>query len=105
MNETVTAEKEKAAMAAEEGHVFYVLIDGNQDAATLEALDAAAADGVVFKGESLEDIAGQLGVDGANLEAAVARWNEMAQNGVDEDFWQSQYSASGRGHLLYVPDF
>ena len=86
VNETVTAEKEKAAMAAEEGHVFYVLIDGNQDAATLEALDAAAADGVVFKGESLEDIAGQLGVDGANLEAAVARWNEMAQNGVDEDF-------------------
>ncbi len=86
VDETVTAEKEKAAMAAEEGHVFYVLIDGNQDPEMLEALDAAVEGGVVFKGESLADIAEQLGTNAENLEATVAHWNEMAENGVDEDF-------------------
>ena len=97
LDETVTAEKEKWIMTTQEGHVFYVLVDSQQDADVLAQLDEAAANGVAYKGETLADLAAQLGTDGTALEATVARWNEMAAKGVDEDFGNPNIQALGEG--------
>lgn len=41
---------------------------------------------VVARGETLAELAGKLGIDAAGLEATVARFNPMAEAGVDTDF-------------------
>jgi succinate dehydrogenase/fumarate reductase flavoprotein subunit len=44
------------------------------------------ADGYVTKGETLAEVATKLGIDAGNLQATVARFNELAKYGVDSDF-------------------
>ena len=52
-----------------------------------DAIQTSIADGVVvFEDETLEGLAGQLGIDPDGLVAEVAHYNEMASKGVDEDF-------------------
>ncbi len=41
---------------------------------------------VVFKGETLEELAADMGADPAKLAATVERYNELCGKGVDEDF-------------------
>jgi flavocytochrome c len=42
--------------------------------------------GVVLKADSLEQLAGVMGMPAANLRATVARYNELTTRGIDEDF-------------------
>ena len=49
--------------------------------------------GSVFRGASLAELANEIGVDGSGLAKTVARFNEFAACGVDEDF--------GRGSSAY----
>jgi flavocytochrome c len=42
--------------------------------------------GLVFQADTLEELAGQIGVDAAQLAATVARYNGFVANGIDEDF-------------------
>jgi hypothetical protein len=44
------------------------------------------ADGYLTRGETLEDLARQLGVDANNLKESVARYNSYAETGVDPEF-------------------
>jgi succinate dehydrogenase/fumarate reductase flavoprotein subunit len=44
------------------------------------------ADGYVTRGDTLEDLARQLGMDAATLKASVARYNSHAETGVDPEF-------------------
>jgi succinate dehydrogenase/fumarate reductase flavoprotein subunit len=44
------------------------------------------ADGYLKQGNTLQDLAAQIGVPSANLEATVARFNTMADQGTDTDF-------------------
>lgn len=41
---------------------------------------------VVFKGETLEELAADMGADPAKLTATIERYNELCEGGVDEDF-------------------
>lgn len=59
----------------------------NTFASSLAEMDARVGDGVIFKGETLEKLFGSI--DGMDVDAAVksvARYNELCDAGVDEDF-------------------
>ena len=105
VNETVSTEFEKGAMARVDGHTFYVLLDSNHDEETKAALEQAAADGVIARGDTLAELAANIGGDAAALEATVARWNEMAEKGVDEDFSNEKiqpFAAEGPYYACYI---
>jgi len=53
----------------------------------------SALDSYVYKGESLDELAGKIGLDPRPLNKTVQRFNDMARRGVDEDF--------GRGQTAY----
>lgn len=49
--------------------------------------------GYLKRGKTLRELGTVLGIDGANLERSVARYNEQARRGVDEDF--------GKGRTMF----
>lgn len=53
-------------------------------------LKAFLADGYLTEGNSIAELAQKLGIDAANFEAAVARFNGHAANGVDPDFLRGE---------------
>lgn len=62
--------------------------DGDPMPTMGEALEKAVGRGSVWKGETIEELAESAGIDSAGLKATVERYNELARNGVDEDFWK-----------------
>lgn len=48
--------------------------------------DAEVAAGLIYRADTIEGIAEQIGLDPDKLAATLARYNEMAEAGVDEDF-------------------
>lgn len=57
------------------------------------ALRRYIRDGYLFEGETLGELAEQIGVDVVGLETTVQRYNGFAKTGTDEDF--------GKGELLF----
>ena len=55
--------------------------------------DAGVETGAYFKADTLDDLAKQLGLDAAKLKEVVARYNELCDKGVDEDFYKKLNSA------------
>lgn len=51
-----------------------------------DGCEAEIADGVVLKADTFEELAEQMGVDPAVFTETVARYNKMAEAGIDEDF-------------------
>lgn len=58
--------------------------------------------GLLFKGETAEELAEQIGLDPATLAETIARYNEDAANNVDPDFNRGTevYSPFAQGNLL-----
>ena len=50
----------------------------------IEALDDGVANGIVFEGETAAELAENMGVNAANLEATIAAYNESCETGVDQ---------------------
>jgi fumarate reductase flavoprotein subunit len=55
-----------------------------------EAIDAAIRNGIAFKADTLEELAGKIGVDPAVLSDTVQTYNGYCARGVDEDFHKEQ---------------
>lgn len=49
-------------------------------------LEAYVRLGSMYRGDTLEDVAGQAGIPAEALRATVDRYNELAEKGVDEDY-------------------
>lgn len=49
----------------------------------IEALDDGVANGIVFEGETAAELAENMGVNAANLEATIAEYNAACESGVD----------------------
>jgi fumarate reductase flavoprotein subunit len=65
---------------------YYAIFDSKAPAEKGIDPDAGLETKMVFKADSLIDLAGQIGIDPAALESAVERYNAAAAKGVDEDF-------------------
>jgi fumarate reductase flavoprotein subunit len=65
-----------------------VLGSNDPIAETGAEVDAAVEAGLVFRGETLEELAEAAGIDAAGLAATVARYNEMCAAGEDTQFFK-----------------
>ena len=54
-------------------------------------LEGMIEDGLVFKADTIEELAEKMGLPADTLAATVARYNELAQKGVDEDYGKEAY--------------
>ena len=54
--------------------------------------DAAVAAGTAFKGSTLSELANATGMNVESLEATVARYNELVNNGADTDYAKASES-------------
>lgn len=50
------------------------------------SLDEMVASGALYRADTLEDLAAQIGVETANFTRTVSRWNDICDAGVDYDF-------------------
>lgn len=78
----------------DKGHEWYTFgMDYTLPALTPDELvamwDEGAKDGSYYKADTLDDLASQLGLDAEKLKAVVARYNELCDKGVDEDFYKN----------------
>ena len=81
---------------AQEDHVMWSVFDENAamlggsvvgGIQVLGDIAAAAEAGTVLRGQSVEELAGQMGVPAANLQAAIDQWNaDIEETGSDSQF-------------------
>lgn len=71
---------------ADQGIEEYFLIFDQKMAA---AVEAGISQGVVFKGDTAEELAKASGMDAETLQGTIIRYNELANKGTDEDFGKS----------------
>ena len=64
---------------------FSITLAGYDDFAEVSRL-VYEREGVVLEAPSIEELAGKMGVPAANLAKSIARYNELAEQGVDDDF-------------------
>lgn len=57
-----------------------------KDDPSIQIAAAEADPSITFTGDTIEEVAEQIGVDKATLKATVDRYNELAEAGQDEDF-------------------
>ena len=84
--------------------------DGTPISNAFEVMDAAVEAGIVTEGNSLNEIAEQLGMDATVLTATVARYNELCAAGEDTDFGKNpQYldpiAEGGKYYAIHMKNY
>lgn len=87
------AERDTLAFAAlsQTGGIFYHIADQDmiptlQNKATQEDVDAMVEKGIMYKADTLEELAALIGCPAENLIASVEKYNSYVDAGVDPDF-------------------
>ena len=84
-----------AALSQTDG-VFYHIADQEmiptlQNKASQEDVDAMVKKGIMFKADTLEELADMIGCPAENLEASVEKYNSYVDAGADSDFGKSVF--------------
>ena len=94
------AERDTLSFAAlsQTGGIFYHIADQNmipllQNKATQEAVDALVEKGIIYKADTLEALAEQIGCPAENLIATVEKYNSYVDAGVDPDFGKGVFGS------------
>ncbi|MDF7637889.1 flavocytochrome c [Lactobacillus sp. ESL0791] len=91
------AERDTLAKAAiDNGGLFYLIADEKIKATayntTQEAIDAQVKAGTLYKADTLEDLAEQVGMDPAVLTATIEKYNSYVNAGKDPEFGKSAFN-------------
>lgn len=78
-----------------------IAVDIAQGGGIIPMLEGQIESGLVFKADTIEDLAAQMGLPADTLVATVTRYNELCQNGADDDFGKEAY----RMHALDTAPF
>ena len=84
-NELETRDKVSAAIIGQEGKSAYVVFDEALKG-RVKAINQYESKGLVVKGDTIEDLAKEIGVDPANLKASLETWNKAVADKKDEEF-------------------
>lgn len=92
------SERDKLASAAlsQTDGVFYHIADQNmiptlQNKATQEQVDAMVEKGIIYKADTLEDLAKQIGCPSEALKTSVEKYNSYVDAGEDHDFGKNVF--------------
>lgn len=92
------SERDKLASAAlsQTDGVFYHIADQNmiptlQNKATQEQVDAMVDKGIIYKADTLEDLAKQIGCPSEALKTSVEKYNSYVDAGEDPDFGKNVF--------------
>lgn len=89
-------------MIEEDIQSMFWITDAKSDAYGI--FDGQVEAGKMFKADTIEELATLIGMDPETLSNTVSRYNEMATEGVDEDFNKpSEYLATLEGSLYAIP--
>ena len=81
----------------------FAILDADDYAIRAEDIDAGIEQGLAFKAESVEELAEQLGMDPVVLKATIDRYNELCDQGSDDDFGKpAEYMNKLEGDTLYA---
>jgi len=78
-----------------------ISVDNARNNGIIPSLEKQVEAGLVFKADTIEDLASQMGLPVDTLTATVTRYNELCKKGVDEDFGKEAY----RMHALDTAPF
>ena len=85
VNELLTRDAVSAAELSQEGQYAYIIFDQNlRD--HLKAIEKYVKSGIVVQGETVEELAVNLGIDPAVLSKTVSDWNGYVKDQHDPDF-------------------
>lgn len=76
-----------------------------QGGGIMPMLESLVADGLACKADTIAELAQKLGIPEDALTATVARYNELAEKGVDEDFGKEAYRLKAVDHAPYYGYF
>lgn len=108
MAEDLYYEYQCGEIAAQEGGYVWsiwdqTITDMGSSVITVPACSAGCeteiANGTIFRADTIEELAPQLGIDPAVLTETVNHYNEMMRKGIDEDFGRS----TGMGEIIQAP--
>ena len=80
-------------------------VDMAKGGVLLPMFESFVEQGLLFKADTIEELAEKLGIPAENLAATVARYNELCEKGVDEDFGKEAYRMKAVDHAPYYGGF
>ncbi len=87
----VDSDVENAIIAYDQYGCAQMSVDSAKAGKILPQMEEYVEQGLMFKADTIEELAEQMGLPAETLAATVSRYNELCEKGVDEDFGKEAY--------------